>query len=97
MILNYFELVGLLLRKGTLDPEMITSEFSLWAYSYWIASEKYIEKTRQRDSNYWINYEKLMQAMDATNEKVYRDTSYRPTKAEVKNFLEGESKLVFSA
>jgi hypothetical protein len=66
-VLNFFELIGLLLRKDALDQEMITSEFSTYAYCYWIASKDYISRSRNRDPNYWINYEKLIEAMKRTN------------------------------
>jgi hypothetical protein len=92
-VLNFFELIGLLLRKDALDPQMITSEFNSYAYSYWTASQKYIEQARSEDSTYWINYGKLIKAMNRINDRVYKNSSYLPSENQIRVFLLQESKL----
>ena len=93
-VLNFFELIGLLLGKGALDQEMVTSEFSFYAYCYWEASHEYIKQIRSRDPNYWIHYEELIKAMNKINDDIYKKPLYLPTKADVKEFLLAESKLL---
>jgi hypothetical protein len=92
-VFDFFETMGLLLRKGALDQEMATNEFSYWAVSYWMAGQKYIKQVRSKDPNYWINYERLVNIMNKTNKRSYKSSLYVLSKEEVREFLEVESKL----
>ncbi len=90
-VLNFFEMVGLLLRRSALDRRMVWQSFAYWVLGYCDAAEPYIAKQRAADHTVWTELEYLQQAL-VKEEKKHRgsrvvDTirSQRPT------FLQEES------
>jgi hypothetical protein len=95
-VLDFFETIGLLVRKGAVDHEMVNNEFSDYAYCYWIASQEYIKQIRSKDPNYWINYDGLIKIMNKVNDQTYNNSSYLPSKDDINELLLVESKRVVS-
>jgi hypothetical protein len=60
-IYDFFDMVGLLVRKGAIDREIAWSIFYDWVHGYWSNGAKYIGKVRaeKKDKTIWDNFEKL--------------------------------------
>lgn len=54
-ILDFFEMIGLLVRKGALDEEMVWNTFSYWIHRYFQCAKSHIEEARQIDRTTWEN------------------------------------------
>lgn len=52
-VLDFFETIGLLVKKGALDPQMVWSSFSYWLLHYTVAASEYISKARSADPALW--------------------------------------------
>lgn len=52
-VLNFFEKVGYLHRRGALDAEMVWQTFSTWIIPYCAASNSYREQAIKKDKNYY--------------------------------------------
>jgi hypothetical protein len=52
-VLNYFELVGLLMRRKALDRAMVWHDLSYWITQYADAARDYINAERHKDPNLW--------------------------------------------
>lgn len=86
-VLDFFEGIGFLLRKGAINKEMVYNEFSYWSVYYWEACKEYIEETWRLDRSYWPNYKYLVKEMSKMNEFF---GSPHPTEKEIKQFLLNE-------
>ncbi|MBN2395182.1 MAG: hypothetical protein JXC36_01825 [Candidatus Atribacteria bacterium] len=93
-ILDYFELIGFLVRKGIFDPEMAWNSFHNRAVGYWFASENYISKIRSEDPTIWEDYEYLINRLNRLDaQKTRRSISFaKPSTEWLKNFLDEESR-----
>src|SRR5919199_3192151 len=54
-VLDELETVGLLIRKGVLDPEIIWTMISALVINYVAAARPFIEADRQRNPTLWTN------------------------------------------
>lgn len=87
-VLNYFELVGELLRKRVFDPEMAWNSFYFRATGYWFASEKYLQAVRMDDPTIYGSYAYLVDILlDIERKKTKRLASALVAGIDVQEFL----------
>lgn len=61
-VMNFFEDMGTLLRRGYLDSELITDTFSYYGLGWWNVCKEYIieeRKTHNNDPTLFSDFEKL--------------------------------------
>ena len=64
VVLDFFETVGYLLRRGALDERMVWHTFWHWIMGYYQAAEEYISQTRKADPTVWEDFIHLHQRME---------------------------------
>ncbi len=47
-VLDFFETIGMLVRRKALDKEIVHSTFFYWYYGYWLNSKDLIERQRKK-------------------------------------------------
>ena len=91
-LIDFFEGVGLLLRRGALDKEMVWSDFSGPVLCYWASCEEYIKSVQKEDALLWGNFEYLSREVISYTKKRYRVKSYKVSNGQIKEFLLSESR-----
>ncbi|MGD1046844.1 MAG: DUF4760 domain-containing protein [Bacteroidota bacterium] len=97
-LLNFFESIGMLLRRGYFDIDMAWSAFSFYSERWWSATKDYIIEERRRensDDTIFEEFELLVNAM-YTFEIEKRHLSraqLEPSKQDLLRFLENEANL----
>ncbi len=97
-IMNFFESVGLLLRKKYLDPEMVWSGFSFYAIRWWCACKDYISEERQlqhNDGTIFNDFENLVDELykiEIAQRNLTR-AKIEPSRDDIASFLEAEKNL----
>jgi hypothetical protein len=62
-IMNFFGVLGLLVKRKALGLELVRSVFGFWIQSYYICTENYILRTRQFNPNLWGDFADLYSRM----------------------------------
>jgi hypothetical protein len=91
-VMDFFEDLGLFIRREYLDEELIWSTFGFYAVRWWAASKTYILKERRKksDDTLFTDFEDLVQMC------LKRDANEglaEPTPTEIHEFLQDECKL----
>ncbi len=70
-ILDFFETLGLLVRQGVLDKDVVCCNYYNRLIAYWYSCEKYIqsERVRCKNPNLWCEVEKLVETLDTMQRK----------------------------
>ena len=69
-VLDFFEDVGLLLRRGALDKDFAHSRFFHWTNIYWRGAEAYVRSSRERGRReLWTEFEKLYASLNEIERK----------------------------
>jgi len=92
-VLDFFDRVALLERRGALDAEMVWYQFYWPMASYWVASHDYIHQAQQTDVTVWQELDALvprLEAIEARHRKRAAD-QVLPTPAQLRDFLGDES------
>jgi hypothetical protein len=55
-ILNFFETIGLLVRRDYLDTEDVWDSFSYWMFNVYVDFRQYIEREQQDDYTYYSDF-----------------------------------------
>jgi hypothetical protein len=92
-LLSEFELLGLLLRRQTLDEEVVWSWFSTRVLHYHPSLREFIQEERKGNSTYWIEFDSLHDAM-CRIEKQKLGNDENPSPNAVRAFLKREAALV---
>ena len=99
-VLNFFEMLGLIFRKGGIDKDAALSNFGYWVRGYWYACHDRIASDRKKDPTAWEEYERLKNALEEMEEKrrrkfkAARPATPEPMGAEkIGEFLNDETKL----
>ncbi len=87
-IMDFFETVGLMVRRDALDKEMVWSEFSDDIEGYWMGGSKLIRSEIQEDSTIYVEFRCLYKTIDSIS------VSKGAEKMDLKSFLQTESTLV---
>lgn len=84
-VLDFLEMLGLLVRRKALDVEMVYHTFFYWIDGYWRAAKVLIERERGRDPRVWENLH------DLHNRVLAIENKKRPQRQEdIRDFLEYE-------
>jgi len=97
-IINFFESLGLLLRKNYLDSEMIWSSFAFYIIRWWAACKDYIIEERKRQNNddtIFSEFEFLVDEMYKVEMKkrALSRIKLEPSRDEIIQFLNEEKEL----
>jgi len=89
-VIDFFEDMGLFLRRGYLDEELLWSTFGYYGVRWWAACKNYIleERKKQNDSTLFTDFEALAERFRALDIK---EKLAEPTSSELQSFLQDES------
>lgn len=90
-VFDFFETVGLFVRREMLDKEVAHSMFFHWINLYWHAGKAYIFDSRKRSAGIYSEFEQLYETVLAIEMKEYpKSRDINPTEADVAAFLNQE-------
>src|ERR1035437_3998690 len=90
-LFDFFELVGLYVRRNMLDVEVAHSMFFHWINLYWHAGKDYIVRSRQRSTEIYSEFEGLYKRVLAVEMRdAPKSRDINPTEADVEAFLKQE-------
>jgi hypothetical protein len=95
-VVNFFEFLGLLVRKGAVDLDGAWNNFSDWALPYWEELSGWIDEHRNGDQTVWENYgrlEKQLIGVEAARRHLSPDAILLKIQDGIPAFLEKESRL----
>lgn len=91
-VLNFFELLGFLLRRNAIDAEMVWYSFYSRGTGYWFASQEYILAIRNEDPTIWMDFEyliKILTKLEKRKNKASRK-DLQLTEEQIASFLKEE-------
>lgn len=88
-VLNFFENIGLLTRKGFLDKNDVSEEFGDWMFAYYSDLRPFLDSEQKNDQNAYSNFSSLMQELYEMN-KTRRGTTDHPSPAELYDWYSTE-------
>jgi hypothetical protein len=92
-ILDFFETIALLVRKGALDSYMVWHTFDYWISRYYEAAKKHVLQRQQAEPQVWQDFCELVQKMRQQEMRASRLKSISqtvPGAPEIRLFLEEE-------
>ena len=90
-VFDFFEIVGLYVRRGVIDAELAHSMFFHWANLYWNAGKDYITESRQRTTTLYCDFEDVYKVVLQIEMHIDpRSRDINPTKADLNAFLRQE-------
>ncbi len=95
-ILDFFQIVGSLTRRGALDKNIVWEYYSYWVNNYYVASEQYIKLCQQEFPQTYEDIVWLHKLFIKLENKEYKFTKRKysdPSPAALKQFLIDESNL----
>ncbi|HEY9167802.1 MAG TPA: hypothetical protein VIS48_16735 [Candidatus Kryptonia bacterium] len=94
-VFDFFETVGMLVRKKALDEEMVWNTFFYWLHHYWVASENYVASQRADDPTTWEEFAFLNHCITQVEKRKTHcsDDDLKLSKEDIASFLEEESQL----
>ena len=92
-VIDFFEDMGLFLRRGLLDEEIVWDTFGFYAVRWWLACKNYVLEERKRtdDPTVFSDFEGLVGTLRNRDAKA---GLAEPTASEIRAFLRDESRLV---
>jgi hypothetical protein len=96
-VMNFFEDMGMLLRRGFLDRDMLWDTFSYYARMWWTACRDYIatERSNLHDATLFADFDWLAEqiAEDDVRKRGRTRAEIEPSALDLRAFLEGEAGL----
>ena len=97
-VINFFESVGMLVRRGYLDKDMVWAGFSFHAIRWWSACKDYVLEERRiqnNDDTIFEDFEYLADEMYTIemNKRHLSRAQLEPSSKDVQSFLEDEKRL----
>ena len=92
-VLDFFETIGLLVRRKTLDAEMVFNMFSYWLHGYWLYARTGIEQQRTRFPARYSDLVWLCSRLENFERARYGP----PREAEWAHFLEDEDNFLIGS
>ncbi|MFZ0662736.1 MAG: hypothetical protein WAM66_08595 [Acidobacteriaceae bacterium] len=90
-VFDFFELIGLYVRKKVLDAEIAHSIFFHWTNLYWNAGKNYIIESRKQSSVIYSDFELLYDTVLRIEKRVDpKSHDIDPTEADIEAFLRQE-------
>ena len=62
-VLDFFDMLGLLVRRGAIDEEMVYHTFFYWVDGYWRAATDVIQRERQKNERVWEDLPRLYERL----------------------------------
>ncbi len=93
-VLDFFDQVALLLKRGALDEDMVCYEFYWPMANYWFASQEYVRQVQRDAPATWEQLAGAVPRLAAIEARRRKHTSGAsvPTKAQVAEFLAAEAR-----
>jgi len=95
-ILDFFETIGLLVRRDYLDAEDVWSSFGYWMFNIYADFRDDIEQEQRLDKNYYGDSSDLLKRLHEIEEEM-GSSDDRPSKEEIMDFWRDESKTLVGA
>jgi len=92
-LLDFFETIGLLVRRGYLDESDVWSTFSYWMFNIYADFRNDIEQIQREDENYYSDSCELLKRLHEI-EKEMGSADDRPSQEEIREFWDGEANIV---
>ena len=92
-VLNFFELIGLLVQRGYLHAEDVWENFGYWVFPLYIDSKSYLESEQLEDVNSYTNLTELYRTMKEIEEK-HQGKTHTPSASDILVFWQSESEVV---
>jgi hypothetical protein len=92
-LLNHFEMIGLLLRRGLLDKELVSATFFLWLHHYLPALKDYIAAVRRWEPTAWEDVDWLYEQLVPLERQQRNVPEIGPSEQSRKEFFERELHL----
>ena len=94
-VIDFFEMIGLLTRKGTIDSQMVWFNFFYWIHRYINAAKAHIEAEQKKDCTVWTEILHLhKQLLDIErSERNCTEKQLHLSKSEIVKFLNEEANL----
>jgi hypothetical protein len=92
-VLNFFELMGLLVRAATIDERLVQELFAFRLVRYWELCKPAVERAREEDRSpdLWVNFEYLANRMIALAKVDGGIEAEGFTKTQLRRFVEEEA------
>jgi hypothetical protein len=92
-VLNFFELMGLLVRAATIDERLVQELFAFRLVRYWELCKPAVERAREEDRSpdLWVNFEDLANRMIALAKEDGGIEAEGFTKTQLRRFVEEEA------
>lgn len=92
-LIDFFETIGLLVRRGYLDVDDVWNTFSYWIFNIYADFRDDIEQIRRDDDNYYSDFCDLLERLSDI-EHAAGSKDDRPSKEEITEFWRVEVKSV---
>jgi hypothetical protein len=94
-VLNFFESMGMLVRRGAIDEEMTWNTFYYWIHRYRLAAKVYMEQEQKKSLETWDDFIELDKRMVALEKRKTGGTStdIEISVEKIKDFLQNEAAL----
>ena len=92
-LLDFFETVGLLVRRGYLDAHDVWNTFSDWMFNIYATFRDDIEQVQRDQENYYTDFCALLERLRTIEHKEGGDSDL-PSKEEIKEFWQEEATIV---
>ena len=92
-LLDFFETVGLLVRRGYLDAHDVWNTFSNWMFNIYATFRDDIEQMQRDDANYYTDFCALLERLRIIEHEEGSDSD-RPSREEIKEFWQDEATIV---
>jgi hypothetical protein len=95
-VLDWFETVALLVKRGGFDEEFTWHTFYVWMAHYWVAAQDYIRDTQEEEGGItWADFSDLMPRLFAreAGTEDWTAADVYPSLTDVQEFLDSETHL----
>lgn len=94
-VLNFFDSLGMLVRRGAIDEEMTWHTFYYWIHRYRLAAKTYMDEERKRAQETWDDFIELDKRMVAMEKRKTgsMSTDIEIADEKIKEFLKDEIAL----
>ena len=87
-VFDFFETLGLYLKLGAINSDVVYKFFFHWINIYWVASKEYISLKRQKSKALWNDFEYLYNTMiEIERVNDYNSKDLQPTDKSLKEYL----------
>jgi hypothetical protein len=95
IVLDFFDLIGLLLKTVPLDEEVAWHRFYYPVVNYWFLTRRYVDGQRKHHPQVWEDLVRLVESVMSTEarKKGCSIPELAPSEPELDEFLEGEAKF----